>query len=65
DTSPTPKDGLYAGVQSGSIALSNGGGTTTPKAGQYVYIAGSNGVSVPGTVRPQALTQLPDPKTCN
>jgi len=65
DTTPTPKDGLYAGVQSGSIALSNEGGTTTPTAGQYVYIAGPNGVSVPGTVRPQALTQLPDPKTCN
>jgi hypothetical protein len=65
DTTPTPKDGLYAGVQSGSIALSNQGGTTTPTAGQYVYIAGANGVSIPGTVRPQALTQLPDPKTCN
>jgi hypothetical protein len=65
DTSPTPKDGLYAGVQSGSIALSNQGGTTTPTAGQYVYIAGSNGVSVPNGTRPPALTQLPDPKTCN
>jgi hypothetical protein len=65
DTTPTPKDGLYAGVQSGSIALSNQGGTTTPTAGQYVYIAGAHGVSIPGTVRPQALIQLPDPKTCN
>jgi hypothetical protein len=65
DTTPTPKDGLYAGVQSGSIALSNQGGTTTPTAGQYVYIASAHGVSIPGTVRPQALTQLPDPKTCN
>jgi hypothetical protein len=65
DSSPTPKDGLYAGVQSGSIALSNGGGTTTPTAGQYVYIAGANGVSVPSGTRPPALTQLPDPKTCN
>ena len=65
DTTPTPKDGLYAGVQSGSIALSNQGGTTTPTAGQYVYIAGANGITPPTGIRPQALTQLPDPKTCN
>ena len=65
DTTPTPKDGLYAGVQSGSIALSNQGGTTTPTAGQYVYIAGANGIAPPTGIRPQALTQLPDPKTCN
>ena len=65
DTTPTPKDGLYAGVQSGSIALTNQGGTTTPTAGQYVYIAGANGVSLPNGTRPPALTQLPDPKTCN
>ena len=65
DTTPTPKDGLYAGVQSGSIALSNQGGTTTPTAGQYVYIAGANGISPPSGTRPPALTQLPDPKTCN
>ncbi|HEY1773379.1 MAG TPA: hypothetical protein VGH91_09330, partial [Gammaproteobacteria bacterium] len=60
-----PKDGLYAGVQSGSIALSNQGGTSTPTAGQYVYIAGANGISPPNGTRPPALTQLPDPKTCN
>jgi len=65
DVTPTPKDGLYAGVQSGSIALTNQGGTTTPTAGQYVYISGSNNVPTPGTVRPNALTELPDPKTCN
>ena len=65
DTTPTPKDGLYAGVQSGSIALSNQGGTTTPTAGQYVYIAGANGIAPPTGIRPAALTQLPDPKTCN
>jgi hypothetical protein len=65
DVSPAPKDGLYAGVQSGSIALTNQGGTTTPTAGQYVFIAGSNGVPVPLALRPPALTPLPDPKTCN
>src|SRR6185437_13553520 len=65
DVTPTPKDGLYAGVQSGSIALTNQGGTTTPTAGQYVYISGNNHVPTPNTTRPGALTQLPDPKTCN
>lgn len=65
DVTPAPKDGLYAGVQSGSIALTNQGGTTTPKAGQYVFISGSGHVPTPGTNRPGALTQLPDPKTCN
>jgi hypothetical protein len=65
DVTPAPKDGLYAGVQSGSIALSNEGGTTTPTAGQYVFIAGNNGVPIPTALRPPALTQLPDPKTCN
>jgi hypothetical protein len=65
DVNPAPKDGLYAGVQSGSIALTNQGGTTTPKAGQYVYIAGNGGVPTPGANRPAALTPLPDPKTCN
>lgn len=66
DVTPTPKDGLYAGVQSGSIALTNQGGTTTPVAGQYVYISGSNGTPPPPSGnRPPALTQLPDPKTCN
>jgi hypothetical protein len=65
DVSPTPKDGLYAGVQSGSIALTNQGGTTTPKTGQYVYISGNTHVPTPNTTRPGALTPLPDPKTCN
>jgi len=66
DITPAPADGLYAGVQSGSIALSNDGGTTTPTAGQYVFIAGRNGVPVPQALRPAALgTPLPDPKTCN
>jgi len=67
DITPSPKDGLYAGVQSGSIALTNAGGTTTPTAGQYVFIAGSSSVPTPGGARPAALGSqpLPDPKTCN
>ena len=66
DITPTPKDGLYAGVQSGSIALTNQGGTTTPSAGQFVFIANGTGAPPPpGDTRPNALTPLPDPKTCN
>lgn len=66
DISPTPNDGLYAGVKSGGITLTNGGGSTTPNAGQYVYIAGPAGTGIPMPTRPPALGQpLPDPKTCN
>jgi len=67
DISPAPKDGLYAGVQSGAIALNNGGGQVTTTAGQYVFIAGAGNVGIPSALRPQALGHqpLPDPKTCN
>ena len=66
DVTPAPKDGLYAGVDSGSIGITTQGGTTTPGAGQYVFIAGSNGAPPPPSDnRPPALTPLPDPKTCN
>jgi hypothetical protein len=67
DISPTPKDGLYAGVQSGAIALTNGGGTTTTTVGQYLFIAGTGNTGVPLGLRPAALGKnpLPDPKTCN
>ena len=66
DITPAPKDGLYAGVQSGAIALTNQGGTSNPQAGQFVFIANGTGApGAPGDVRPNALTPLPDPKTCN
>ena len=67
DISPVPNDGLYAGVQSGAIALTNGGGTNTTTAGQYVFISGSGNAGVPLGLRPAALGKnpLPDPKTCN
>ncbi len=66
DITPTPKDGLYGGVQSGAIALDNSGGTTTTTAGQYVFIQGLSSVGQPLATRPAALGQLlPDPKTCN
>ena len=65
DVTPAPQDGLYAGVDSGAIGLTNQGGTSTTSAGQYVFIAGGNTAGVPLPLRPPALTQLPDPKTCN
>ena len=66
DISPAPQNGLYTGVQSGAIALTNAGGTATTSAGQYLFIAGANNLGVPQALRPAALGQpLPDPKTCN
>ena len=66
DITPTPKDGLYGGVQSGAIALDNAGGSTTTTAGQYVFISGLSTLGQPLATRPAALGQpLPDPKTCN
>jgi len=65
DVTPVPQDGLYAGVQSGAIALDNQAGSSTTTAGQFVFIAGANGASVPLALRPPALQLLPDPKTCN
>ncbi len=67
DISPSPKDGLYAGVQSGAIALNNGGGQVTTTAGQYVFISGAGTAGIPLSLRPAALGHqpLPDPKTCN
>ncbi|HEU5399656.1 MAG TPA: FecR family protein [Gammaproteobacteria bacterium] len=67
DITPAPKDGLYAGVQSGGIALTNAGGQTTTTAGQYVFVSGSNNAGIPLALRPLALGKnpLPDPKTCN
>lgn len=66
DVTPAPKDGLYAGVQSGAIALTNEAGTAAPTAGQYVFISGGGGIPTPVALRPAALGQpLPDPKTCN
>ena len=67
DITPAPHDGLYAGVQSGAIALGNGGGQVTTTAGQYVFISGAGNTGVPLSLRPAALGHqpLPDPKTCN
>jgi len=67
DVTPAPKDGLYAGVTAGAIALTNGSGQATTTAGQYVFIAAGNVGTIPLPLRPPALgkTPLPDPKTCN
>jgi hypothetical protein len=65
DITPAPKDGLYAGVQSGGIQIDSPAGSIATAAGGYAFIAaGANPVSLP--TRPPALGQnLPDPRTCN
>lgn len=67
DVTPKPKDGLYAGVQFGAIALTNQGGQTTTTAGHFVFISSADSASIPLALRPAALGRdpLPDPKTCN
>ncbi|HEX5339327.1 MAG TPA: FecR domain-containing protein [Gammaproteobacteria bacterium] len=67
DIQPTPKDGLYAGVQSGGIALTNQNGQVTALAGQFTYVAGAQVAPIPLPLRPPALGKnpLPDPRTCN
>lgn len=65
DVSPTPQDGLYAGVNAGSIGITNPAGTTAPGVGHFVYVPGANLNGVPLGGRPPALQPLPDPKTCN
>ena len=65
DITPAPKDGLYAGVQSGGIQIDSPAGSIATAAGGYAFVAaGANPVSLP--TRPPALGQnLPDPRTCN
>ena len=65
DITPAPKDGLYAGVQSGGIQIDSPAGSIATAAGGYAFIAaGASPVSLP--TRPPALGQnLPDPRTCN
>jgi len=65
DITPAPKDGLYAGVQSGGIQIDSPAGSVATAAGGYAFVAaGANPVSLP--TRPPALGQnLPDPRTCN
>lgn len=67
DIQPTPANGLYAGVSSGAIGLTNGTGQTVTSQGQYTFIGGSNVGGQNLGNRPPALGKnpLPDPKTCN
>lgn len=66
DIDPMPDDGLYAGVDSGAISITNAAGETIATAGQYAYVAGAG--EPPSTLpfRPRVLTQdpIPDPDAC-
>lgn len=67
DIHPTPHDGLYTGVQSGGIVVSNQSGQIVLSQGQFSLVPAGGGNPVPLPLRPPALGKrpLPDPRTCN
>lgn len=67
DIQPTPGDGLYTGVESGGIVVTNQSGQILLSQGQYSLVPAGGGLPVPLPIRPSALGKkpLPDPRTCN
>ncbi|HET7921262.1 MAG TPA: FecR domain-containing protein [Gammaproteobacteria bacterium] len=67
DIQPTPRDGLYTGVQSGGIVVNNQSGEIVLSQGQFSLVPSSGAAPVPLPVRPPALGKkpLPDPRTCD
>ena len=64
---PAPTDGLYTGVSSGGITLTNASGTRLFKVGQYGYVSTStSGIGLlPGAPAILAVDNLPDPTDNN
>jgi hypothetical protein len=60
---PAPQDGLYTGVNSGGIDLTNGGGTRRYNAGQFGYASSWNTPpgQLPGAPGIIKVDNLPDP----
>lgn len=67
DIDPLPTDGLYAGVNEGGIAISNGAGEALTLAGQFALVTGIDTPPVALRGRPRVLASdpLPDPETCD
>ncbi|MGH8372830.1 MAG: FecR family protein [Gammaproteobacteria bacterium] len=67
DIQPAPHDGLYTGVESGGIVVTNQSGQILLSQGQYSLVPAGGGTPVPLPLRPPALGKkpLPDPRTCN
>lgn len=67
DIQPAPQNGLYAGVQSGGIVVSNPAGQVAIQPGHYSFVSGADVKAIPLPLRPPALGKnpLPDPRTCN
>lgn len=67
DVHPRPADGLYTGVHSGAISVTNPAGEVVTAPGQFSFTAGP--ATIPTTIpfRPRALGQdpMPDPTTCD
>lgn len=69
DIDPVPPDGLFLEVTDKTVVLTNGAGSFTYNAGQFVYIAGGNTPAVTLSNRPNVFVQSPippaDPDNCS
>jgi len=64
---PTPQNGLYSGVNDGSISITNGQGTLVSKPGEFAFVKGPDVKPQPLPTAPAilAVDAIPDPKTDN
>lgn len=64
---PVPSNGLYTGVNFGSIAITNSFGTLISKQGQYAYVKGPNSkpATLPNAPAILAVDAIPDPTKSN
>lgn len=67
DIDPMPQDGLYAGVVSGGITITNDAGTIERGANQYGFVRAVDQPPVRLQQRPRTLRQdpMPDPEACD
>jgi len=67
DVDPAPRDGLYAGVNRGTVVIMNAAGEVVSTAGQFAFVANLGMLPSSLPFRPRALGQdpMPDPLDCD